>query len=232
MKKTKSILMFSDLEGTILREEDGQYDEVAMSKFLAQIDRLQKLTQAEVRMHLVSPVYREQMEEIMDDIDTSIAKYNIAHRDAKRIYPIESGAAYPETEMISDDFINDRIIALKKPVDERDFDTARYGKAHYARLWCETYKESETKELVMAIYCGNGRNDLSAMDYINSQKQGFVVCPQNSRTEAKLKAFHVSEETDLCGITEGIAKINDEIEKRINLQRETQIEPDDGLGIE
>jgi len=61
----KKILMFFDLEGTILRESDGQYDNEAMYNFLAQISRLQELTDAEVNLHLVSPVYQKQMEEIM-----------------------------------------------------------------------------------------------------------------------------------------------------------------------
>lgn len=215
MNKQKIILLFSDLEGTILRELDGQYSDEDMNAFLSQIDELQKLTEAEVHLHLVSPVYIKQMEQIMRKIDGNIAKYNLTNKVKKYIPPIESAAAYPETEMLAEDFLGDRIVALKKPINEMDFDTAQHGKQHYVRLWCETYNESQRKELLMAIYCGNGRNDLTAMNYVNKQKQGFVVCPQNSRREAKAKAFHVSEKTDLLGITEGIEKINREIEKRI-----------------
>ena len=70
-------------------------------------------------------------------------------------------------------------------------------------------------KLIMAIYCGNGRNDLDAMDYIKRLKQGFIVCPKNSRHEAKAKTTLVSDKTDLLGITDGISKINKLIEKRI-----------------
>ena len=66
----------------------------------------------------------------------------------------------------------------------------------------------------MCIYCGNGQNDLAAIDYINSQKNGFAVCPDNSRKVAKEKAYFVSKKRDLRGITEGIEAINKEIEKR------------------
>ncbi len=44
MEKRKIILLFLDLEGTILREEDGLYDDEEMYHFLEQIDKLQKNT--------------------------------------------------------------------------------------------------------------------------------------------------------------------------------------------
>lgn len=40
MPVIKTILIFSDLEGTILREEDGQYDENEMQEFIAQVDKM------------------------------------------------------------------------------------------------------------------------------------------------------------------------------------------------
>lgn len=43
---------------------------------------------------------------------------------------------------------------------------------------------------------------------------GLLYAQKNSRKEAKKKAFHVSEKTDLQGITEGICAINERIEKR------------------
>lgn len=217
MEKQKIILLFSDLEGTILRESDSNYDPEAMYKFLSQIDRMQKLTGAKVNMHLVSPVYRHQMEEVMAKMDKSIASYNVQHNKSN-ILSVQGGAAYPES-MIEEEFLGDRIVALRRPIDSREFDTARYGKAHYVRSWCDVYKDSEYKELIMAIYCGNGRNDLAAMDYIRKMRGGFVVCPKNSRTEAKQKAAFVSEKTDLFGISEGIENINNQIEKRLSPEK-------------
>ncbi len=76
----------------------------------------------------------------------------------------------------------------------------------------------------MIIYCGNGMNDLASMDYVNSKKGGFVVCPDNSRHEAKARTKLVGRKTDLQGLTEGIANINKLIEKRLNPNKE---EPDD-----
>lgn len=215
----KKVLLFSDLEGTILRELDGKYDKEAMYNFLVQIDRLQQLTGAEVHMHLVSPINMEQMEEIIDEIDSDIARYNINHQASKRIPMIECGGFLPEKGIHESEFLGDKVIALKMPTDTMQFDTARFGKANYVKTWCSMYKERE--ELLMAIYCGNGKNDLSAMKYIKDNK-GFVVCPSNSRTLAKQKADFVSNRTDLQGITEGIENINKKIAERVAPQSEKE----------
>lgn len=214
MEKKKIVLLFSDLEGTILREEDGEYNDEEMYHFLEQIDKLQKNTNAQVKIHLVSPVYKNAMEMIMNKIDTNIQSYNHIHSGNLRIREIEGAACYPEEGIQSEEFEGDRIVPLKRPIDMNNFDTARYGKAHYVRNWYEAYEEDMYTDIVMCIYCGNGRNDLAAIDYVNSRKNGFAICPKNSRKEAKKKAFHVSEKTDLQGITEGICAINERIEKR------------------
>ena len=52
----KIILLYSDLEGTILRESDSEYDDTDMYNFLKQLSRLQELMDAKVRMHIVSPI--------------------------------------------------------------------------------------------------------------------------------------------------------------------------------
>lgn len=223
MEKRKTILLFSDLEGTILRESDGDYSNEEMNEFLSQIDKLQDLTEARVHIHIVSPVYQEQMENMMDKIDRNIIRYNMAHRESREILEIEGGAAYPETKMMSTEFLGDRITFLRKPINVNDFDTAQHGKEHYVRQWCRAYEESERDELIMAIYCGNGRNDIRAVNYINSLRKGFAVCPQNTRRELKERAFYVSDKCDLAGIAEGIQRINEEIEKRkANLENPDQ----------
>ena len=81
MNKNKKILLFSDLEGTILKEEYGDYNKEDMYEFLAQIDRLQQLTGASVNIHLVSPIYRKQMENIIEQIDRDIMRYNMLHQE-------------------------------------------------------------------------------------------------------------------------------------------------------
>lgn len=220
MNKRKIILLFSDLEGTILNEQDGTFSPEDMYQFLLQIEQLQQLTGAKVNMHLVSPVYPKQMEEIMNQIDKQIARFNRLHNHENDIPRIECGAAYPEEEMRLEEFLGDRIMALKKPVSAKDFDTARYGKANYVRNWYETYKENPNIDVVMSMYCGNGRNDLTAMEYIKKTENGFIVCPNNTRREAKAKTPFVSEKTDLLGIADGIGMINKKIKERVYKENE------------
>lgn len=215
MNKKKVILLFSDLEGTLLRESDGKFEPKDMYSFLSELYKLQELTKAKIHLHLVSPVYQKQMNEIMKQIDNAIAFFDKLNKLGNALDPIEGGAAYPDIDMISSEFTGDRIVPLREPVNTKDFDTAKFGKADYVLNWCEHYMESDLNELIMAIYCGNGRNDLDAMDYIKRLKQGFIVCPKNSRHEAKAKTTLVSDKTDLLGITDGISKINKLIEKRI-----------------
>ena len=215
MDKQKIILLFSDLEGTILKEELGTYSAEDMYHFLEQIDKLQTITGANVRMHLVSPVYISKMQEVMGKIDKNISSYNRINKDHKGISYIEGAGAFED----DNDFQgkpDERILPMKKPIDSKRFDVDRYGKEKYVKNWCEIYNESQMKELIMCIYCGNGRNDLDAISYINCQKNGFVVCPKNTRTGIKEKAFYVSEKEDLIGVTEGIGAIYKEIEKRVN----------------
>ena len=84
------------------------------------------------------------------------------------------------------------------------------------------YKDNAYDNLIMAIYCGNGRNDLDAMKYIKNRKDGFVVCPRNSRQQAKAIATFVSERTDLFGVSEGLENINKEIEKRVHPEKDVE----------
>ena len=216
MNKKKVILLFSDLEGTLLRESDGKFEPADMYSFLSELYKLQELTKAKVHLHLVSPVYQKQMNAIMKQIDKAIESFSKIHKLENSLNPIEGGAAYPDIDMISSEFTGDRIFPLRDPINTKDFDTAKFGKADYVLNWCEHYMESDLNELIMAIYCGNGRNDLDAMDYIKRLKQGFIVCPKNSRHEAKAKTTLVSDKTDLLGITDGISKINKLIEKRLD----------------
>lgn len=213
MKKDKTILLFSDLEGTILKENDGDYSAEDMYAFLVQIDKLQQLTGANVHLHLVSPFYKKDMEKIMDRIDREIVKYNRLHPDHDDIPDIESATYSPENHVTQKDFLEDRLVPLKKPISSNEIDTSAYGKSSYVRTWCDTY--NSMGRLMMAIYCGNDFNDLDAMEWVRKQKSGFVVCPANSRPEAKAKAVHASEKTDLRGITEGIMKINEKIAQRV-----------------
>ena len=220
-EKQKIIILYSDLEGTILRESDGEYDDADMYGFLSQLDKLQQLTNATVQMHIVSPIDQKSMTELLDKLDSSISAYRRLQKGRKLNF-IEGAAAYPLDDralmsMGTRHFkIDPRIIELRKPINTSDKNPAGTGKIGYVKEWTTQIKKRDDKEVIMQIYCGNGRNDLLAMDFITNQKNGFVVCPSNTRTAAKAKTQFVSNKTDLPGITEGIARINMEIGKRTN----------------
>lgn len=219
MEDKKVILLFSDLEGTILGEENGNYSEEKMNLFLEQIERIQKNTNTKVHIHLVSPVFEKQMEEVIDKIDTSIIRYNRKNGDKTFIEEIEGGSCTQEIG-VSQNYrkFQSKVVPFKLPINTKEADTSLYGKENYVKTWCNYYTDKGA--LKTAIYCGNGSNDLNAMKYIKERANGFVVCPKNSRTEVKNIADFVSDKPELLGITEGLTKINDEIEKRVCKNKE------------
>lgn len=222
----KIILLYSDLEGTILRESDRKYDDTDMYKLLGELSKLQELMDAKVKMHIVSPVSQDQMTEILDQLDRNFMRFNRLHSEKiKKLDFIEgAGASAKEDFMMGsqEDFaskrflrkMDSRIEPLKKSGKESDDNPAGYGKYNYVLNW--TKMSQERYDVKMVIYCGNGRNDLAAMDYVNATKGGFIICPQNTRREAKAKTSLVGTKNDLQGIIEGLSNLNKLIEKRAN----------------
>lgn len=227
----KIILLYSDLEGTILRESDRKYDDTDMYKLLGELSKLQELMDAKVKMHIVSPVSQDQMTEILDQLDRNFMRFNRLHPEKiKKLDFIEgAGASAKEDFMmgLQEDFaskrflrkMDSRIEPLKKSGKESDDNPAGYGKYNYVLNW--TKMSQERYDVKMVIYCGNGRNDLAAMDYVNATKGGFIICPQNTRREAKAKTSLVGTKNDLQGIIEGLSNLNKLIEKRANPNLDT-----------
>lgn len=224
------ILLYSDLEGTLLRESDGKYDDSDMYSFLKQLSRLQQLMNAKVKMHIVSPIDEILMTDMLDHLDTSFMSFNRLQKEKdQKIDLIEGAASSPKDEFVTGsqkDFmfnrfvkkVDPRIVDLKRPSNIDDKNPAGYGKLNYVMGW--TRMAEQRYDVRMVIYCGNGRNDLAAMDYIHSRKRGFVICPKNSRHEAKGKTPLVGEKTDIRGITEGLEQLNELLEKRLNPNKE------------
>ena len=75
----KAILMFCDLEGTLLNEKNGTLDARKLFRFFDQINKIQQTTKSTVYMHLLSPIPLDIMEKVLDKLDTYIAKYNKRH---------------------------------------------------------------------------------------------------------------------------------------------------------
>ena len=221
MKKENIILLFSDLEGTILNEADGEYSDENMFRFLEQIDQLQKETNARVKIHIVSPIYMNQMEKIVDQVDKNFYSYNRTKNDLNCIDLVECAGAYPEDSSINyRTRATSKVIPLKKPITNEDYDLAKFGKANYVKTWIDIYKENELKNFLMCVYCGNGRNDLDAMKYLRKRNQGYIICPRNSRTEARNIANFVSEKRELAGITDGLNQLNICLSKKSEFEKD------------
>lgn len=204
------IMLFLDLEGTIIEEENENIDVERINILLDSINKLEEITNRKVNIHIVSPVSIKSMGRIMNDLDKIIVRYNI--NNARRLEEVHSAVAYPEKEYIQKDDLYDKIF----PMQMHEDDFGKSGKAKYVRLWIESAEEKENsnKPIFFSIYGGNGLNDVSAMNYIKRTKKGFVICPNNSHEEAKKLADYISEKDEAIGIADGIDYISKQIQKR------------------
>lgn len=211
----KIILLFLDLEGTLTEETDGEYSDEDMYKFLGQVSELQELTDSDVHLHIVSPIDKKYMKKIVDKVDRNIMYYNRLHLNKKEISFIESASCSAESQLLGDEFLDDKIIPLKR-IHTADFsDYSIYGKLNYVENWYNIYDESSRNELSMVIYGGNGNNDVSAMKFVKGLKdRGFIIAPQNSVHDVKNIATYVSPNQSLSGIADGIKNINEQIRSR------------------
>ena len=220
MDDKKQILIFFDLEGTIIEEELGEMNNDKIREILDSISKLEENTNAKVNIHIVSPVFIEQMEKILDKLDRLIVRYNI--KTGKMLNEVQGAVAHPDVKYIHGDFIHDKIIPMKLPKSVPDGYKDKYGKFDYVRNWIETNEDS----LLLSIYGGNGFNDTKAMEYIRHNKKGFVICPENSHPDVKKVADYISEKHAADGIKDGIDYINKQIEMRIQKQKECNTQGD------
>lgn len=209
MDEKKQILVFFDLEGTIIEEELGEINNEKIRGILNSLNRLEENTGTKVNIHIVSPVFIEQMKKIIDNLDRIIIRYNMAN--GKRLKEVQGAVAHPEVKYVqSDDFLHDKIIPMKLPAKIADGYKDKYGKFDYVRNWIETMQD----RIEFSIYAGNGFNDTKAMEYLKRNKKGFVICPENSHPDVKKVSDYVSEKHAADGIIDGIDYINHQIEKR------------------
>lgn len=196
-----TIYFFTDLEGTILRENDGKFDKEEFKKLLEQLAKLQESLNATVKINIVSPIYMDQMKELVDTFDSQIAEFNKT-AGKNRLELINSAVAFPKETFSGGDYRYDVI----EPFPGRTLDGGEGGKSIYVNNWMEAYPDAK-----LYIYAGNGRNDILAMKRIKANPRGFVICPENSRTEVKKISNFVSGQKDIKGITEGLKKINEAV---------------------
>lgn len=195
--KDKTI-MFIDLEGTILNEEDGKIQEQDLFDFIGLINQLEVSTESTVAIHLVSPVEYKIMKQIKDHIDFNIKKYN---RQMKTdIQGVESAACNMTDESLLDQTDN-TIVPLPTNISKDKRIIGLAEKAEYVKFWHQLLKNRyKIKNL---IYIGNGRNDLQAMKYVKSQN-GIAICPKNSRTKVREIADYTGHSSALKGVNEAL----------------------------
>lgn len=197
------IVIFTDLEGTILREIDGKYDETVMFQFLRQINRLEKLEDATAQIHILSPMMVDQMKYILDELDEAFAKYN--KTSGNYVSYIKSAIAIQDNYTGWRNIPNRMLLVKYKNLNQ-------YGeeKLSYVESYMKAHEGDDIKKI---IYMGNGANDVMAMQKVKSNN-GIVICPYNSTDEVKKIATYKSNEEDLRGLVDGFSKLCQEVEKQ------------------
>jgi hypothetical protein len=197
----KAILMFCDLEGTLLNEKNGTLDARKLFRFFDQINKIQQTTKSTVYLHLLSPIPLNIMNEVLDKLDTYIAKYNREKRTFIR--DIQGATASYPAGISQEENTYDRIAPFPERATKDAYDIAAQGKLEYVEKWIRGINN-----LDFCIYAGNGRNDFRAIDYIRKNSRGYSICPDNSRKTVKKVATFTSESTDIEGIIDGLDRLN------------------------
>lgn len=197
----KAILMFCDLEGTLLNEKNGTLDARKLFRFFDQINKIQQTTKSTVYLHLLSPIPLNIMNEVLDKLDTYIAKYNREKRTFIR--DIQGATASYPAGISQEENTYDRIAPFPERATKDAYDIAAQGKLEYVEKWIRGISN-----LDFCIYAGNGRNDFKAIDYIRKNSRGYSICPDNSRKAVKKIATFTSENTDIEGIIDGLDRLN------------------------
>lgn len=209
----KKILYFSDLEGTLLREKDGEVDDKDLFDLVTELAKLGTLTKSDIDIRLISPVGFKKMNATVDKIDRVIARQSLLDKKNKTKIRLVEAAASPFD--IGDDIFLERRMSKKLvqlPEVIRLSDKSRDEKKKYIDLVINN--QSDPNDVSLYIYSGNGRNDIDAMKELKKNRNCFIICPSNSRTEIKNMADFASEKTDIHGVIDAFKKINQKIEMR------------------
>lgn len=188
-------IIFSDLEGTILRDRDNSYSDEDMFNFLQIINNFNKVTNAIPEIHLVSPVGGAFMDKCINKIDKNISSFNsITHSRLPFIH-----SAYCSENNDIDVKLSSNIIIAKAPT------SSNYNswKSMYVQDICDSMTSNTPNNTINFIYLGNGQNDLRSMEIVKRFK-GVVICPQNSDSKVKLLSDFIGKSDDLRGITDGL----------------------------
>ena len=225
MKQYSRTIIFTDLEGTILRESDGQFDKEELFLFFEELKKLQNTLKSTVNIQIVSPIYPKDMEEILKRTDIYIREFNNTHKSQENkeyglLDNITIGACcddFDEMSLAGDK----RIVPLPNSRGMTRKGTGLEVKYEHVKRWLPMLESRFSIENV--IYIGNGRNDFIAMRYVNSLKNGITMCPQNSKTQVKEIAKYKSTDFDLAGVIDCMEQFNKDVVKEQN-KKDMQLE--------
>lgn len=214
--KRKSIVFFSDLEGTLL-DENGNFDDENFYNFLVELSKLGETLKADVKLAIVSPMGPVYMTKILKQMDSRI---RILHRNQTNPqYSVDVTSAAADFNDLSADSTEkiDRRIDILTIANRRTGSLGNEAKSNYVNSYIETKenpKYDDEKDVVLYIYAGNGDNDLSAMKTINNLKNGITICPANTTQITKIIARMHSGYDSVKGIGDCIRQIREKIEER------------------
>lgn len=226
----RKIMIFTDLGGTLINEEKETYSEEELFKLFGQITRLEELEEAKASIHIVSPMFEDRMEQVLDKIDNSILHYNKV--SGKSLNFVDAAMAFEnDPNDINYRGSGDRrIIVMPFSLFRAKLTIHGTEKANYVRNCMEAY--SQRFDVSDYIYMGNGGNDLGAMREVKSAKdgRGIVICPQNSKDAVKAVADYTSDKAGILGLVDGLSDLCRDIEK--NQEQTAPADPDDSDDLE
>lgn len=215
----KRIIIFTDLEGTILRESDSSIDKVAMQNLLYQLQQLQKNIGATINIHIVSPMSPLNMETRIDEIDREIKKNRFEAMGKKG----EELLDYVSVGACSNDEAEFAIVK-----DRRVMPLPSH-KVDYVKAWKGMLDDKF--DVMKYIYLGNDTNDFYAMQYVKKLDNGITICPGNSNPQIKEVSTYVGDSTDAAGCVEAFEQLNADLikqnSKNIDLQKQDATEEKD-----
>ncbi len=209
MINDNTIILYSDLEGTLLNEDTRDFDSEHIWSFLKELQNIQENTEKSISINIVSPTYPSSMENYIKKLDNYISEFNRKNTSSRRLDYVNAGISY-----YSDEFDKQsrdrRVIPL--------FEYNRFSKSNQTlnmkkNFIVENIIRFNNLKDIQYMYLGNGTNDLEAMKFINSQG-GITCCPNNSKTTVKQIATYQGTSTDIKGIAEALKSYNIELEKR------------------
>ncbi len=218
MERHKVILLFTALDGTILREEDKRYSKGMMYKVLEQINKMQMITHARVRWYLVSPKDEFVVSYLMNEIDKNIFEYN------KILCMVQYGSMINKVQGALATQLEDLKTRKYKKIDKRVFafrknsssDPAGKGNLKYVKQWIMmTDDERAGSEVYKIIYAGSSLYEMPTMEYIKKEKHGYVIVPDNAEYKVKKRGTTVTQYPDLQGVAAGLERINKQFEKEL-----------------